>query len=358
MHRPSVRPSTATARWHRRGPTLALHVVGIAAAEFEFPSGQAPEYDLFTTPAFARAVNHQTVLASVYLVRLRHGAADLPRFAAAVNPLHVALRLQSGCIHSGGGGVDPPAGRGLVDTGRTGHAGRPGRDRAGSRSPERGGKRGVSEAGRPGPPTPPAHRAGHGPQSHGGDRPGRPAPSSSRSHCPRWPPSARRAWPNRRPVLAFDPLVLLLGALAAVVVVVALGLWPSVRAVTGAGRDGQSTQFRRSSIVAHLAAAGAPPSMVIGVRHALERGRGSRFRSGGYRAFRHHHRRHRPVCHCGLRRQPVAPDGHARAVRPGLPDRLFGACRPIRPNSWPPWSTIMPSRRSWSVRGMRYRSTA
>ena len=33
------------------GPTVALHVVGIGAAEMEFPSGSAPEYDLFTTPA-------------------------------------------------------------------------------------------------------------------------------------------------------------------------------------------------------------------------------------------------------------------------------------------------------------------
>src|ERR1700689_2446619 len=32
------------------GPTVALHVTGIAAAEFEFPVGQSPEYDLFTTP--------------------------------------------------------------------------------------------------------------------------------------------------------------------------------------------------------------------------------------------------------------------------------------------------------------------
>jgi hypothetical protein len=47
------------------GPTETLHVVGIEAAELEFPSGEAPEYDLFTTPAFARAVNHRTVEASV-----------------------------------------------------------------------------------------------------------------------------------------------------------------------------------------------------------------------------------------------------------------------------------------------------
>ena len=60
------------------GPTVALHVVGIGAAEMEFPSGSTPEYDLFTTPAFARAINKRVPHASVYLVRLRHGSTGLP----------------------------------------------------------------------------------------------------------------------------------------------------------------------------------------------------------------------------------------------------------------------------------------
>ena len=73
------------------GPTVALHVVGIAAAEMEFPSGSTPEYDLFTTHVgIARAVNNRIVLASVYLVRLRHGTSSLPRFAAAAGSLHLA----------------------------------------------------------------------------------------------------------------------------------------------------------------------------------------------------------------------------------------------------------------------------
>ena len=71
------------------GPTVALHVVGIGAAELEFPSGSAPEYDLFTTPAFARAINKRVPHASVYLVRLGHRSTDLPRFAAAAGGLHL-----------------------------------------------------------------------------------------------------------------------------------------------------------------------------------------------------------------------------------------------------------------------------
>ena len=75
--------------------------------------------------------------------------------------------------------------------------------------------------------------------------------------------------------LAFDSLVLLLGALATVVVVLLLGIWPAVRASRVRVSGDRAIDAHRSSIVARVAAAGAPPSAVIGVRHALERGRGA-----------------------------------------------------------------------------------
>ena len=62
------------------GPVVAFHVVGIEATEFEFPSGVAPSYDLYTTPAFARTVLPGTAVGYVYAVRLRQGAQDLARF--------------------------------------------------------------------------------------------------------------------------------------------------------------------------------------------------------------------------------------------------------------------------------------
>jgi hypothetical protein len=40
----------------------ALRVVGIAAAESEFPSGTSPHYDLYATTAFTAAVNHHAAL--------------------------------------------------------------------------------------------------------------------------------------------------------------------------------------------------------------------------------------------------------------------------------------------------------
>jgi len=67
----------------------ALRVVGIAAAQTEFPEGQNPHYDLYTTAAFAAAVNHRAALLRLYYVRLRHGVADLPALDSRLGSLGV-----------------------------------------------------------------------------------------------------------------------------------------------------------------------------------------------------------------------------------------------------------------------------
>ena len=85
----------------------------------------------------------------------------------------------------------------------------------------------------------------------------------------------KRATPRPHTGVTFDPLVLPLGALATVMVVLALGVWPAVRASRVRISDDRVPDIRRSSVVARLATTGAPPSAVIGVRHALERGRGA-----------------------------------------------------------------------------------
>jgi hypothetical protein len=256
------------------GPTLTLHVVGIVAAEFEFPSGTGPEYDLFTTPAFARAVNHRTLEASVYLVRLRHGAADLPRFAAAITPLHVIYVSNEDASAQGvAASIHPQAvgwwilaafaalaglavvGQGLGRQSIVESEEYPKLVALGL--PRRqlialGTIRNLIVA--------LAGAAG--------------AVIVAFALSPLAPVGeARLAEPS--PGLTFDPLVLLLGALASVVAVVALGLWPSIRASRVRTGGSPYSEFRRSSIVAHLAATGAPPSAVIGIRHALERGRGA-----------------------------------------------------------------------------------
>jgi ABC-type lipoprotein release transport system permease subunit len=256
------------------GPTIAVHVVGIEAAELEFPSGQGPEYDLFTTQAFARTVNPRTLLADVYLVRLRHGTADLPRFAAAVAPLHVVyVSNQDTSAQAVAESIHPQAVGWWILAALAALAG-------------------LAVIGQ-----------GLGRQSivESEEYPKLVALGLPRRHLivlgtarnlmvalagtagavvvafalsPLAPVGeARLAEPS--PGFAFDPLVLLLGAVATVVVVVTLGLWPSVRASHVRAGGSQSNHFHRSSIAAHLSATGAPPSAVIGIRHALERGRGA-----------------------------------------------------------------------------------
>ena len=117
--------------------------------------------------------------------------------------------------------------------------------------------------------------AGHGPKPGRGDlrrgrRGGRWPWRCRRSH-----PSARRASPSPRRARSSTPSSSRSGSLAMMVVVVALGMWPAVRAArTVRADDVQGTEAVPQSSWPSLAATGALPSAVIGVRHALQRGRG------------------------------------------------------------------------------------
>ena len=66
------------------GPRLALHVVGIEAAETEFPIGATSVYDVYATRAFARQVLPHTAQFPTYFVSLRGGANDIARFKSDV----------------------------------------------------------------------------------------------------------------------------------------------------------------------------------------------------------------------------------------------------------------------------------
>jgi FtsX-like permease family len=67
----------------------ALRVVGIVAAESEFPSGASPHYDLYATPALAAAANRRAALQHTYYVRFAHGPADLAAFDSRTRSLGV-----------------------------------------------------------------------------------------------------------------------------------------------------------------------------------------------------------------------------------------------------------------------------
>jgi hypothetical protein len=78
------------------------------------------------------------------------------------------------------------------------------------------------------------------------------------------------------PSTGFDVDVDVLATVLAVALsaVVGLGLWSTVRTVWTRRRDAPVPVARPSRVVAGLTAAGAPPTLLMGVRHALERGRG------------------------------------------------------------------------------------
>jgi len=256
------------------GPTVALHVVGIVAAELEFPSGQAPEYDLFTTQEFARAENKRIVVAAVYLVRLRHGTADLPRFAAAANGLHlVYVSNQDTAAAAVAASIHPQAVGWWVLAALAALAGLVVIGQALGRQSvvESEEYRTLSALGLPGRQLVELGTARNLVVALAG---GAGAVVVAYSLSPLTPVGeARLAEPSTG--LAFDPLVLLLGMLATVVVVVALGIWPAVRASQVRFDDEWIPDTYPSSAVARLATTGAPPSAVIGVRRALERGRGA-----------------------------------------------------------------------------------
>ena len=71
------------------GPDVALRIVGFEVAEYEFPAGTSPSYDVYATPAFARSVLPKTAAGYLDLVRLRGGAAAFPRFDSEVLARHL-----------------------------------------------------------------------------------------------------------------------------------------------------------------------------------------------------------------------------------------------------------------------------
>lgn len=79
-----LRPQLASPAQLRGGPgdpspalRPVLHVVGIVAAASEFPSGASPHYNLYATTALATAVNQHAALLWTYYVRFSNGATGL-----------------------------------------------------------------------------------------------------------------------------------------------------------------------------------------------------------------------------------------------------------------------------------------
>ncbi len=256
------------------GPTVTLHVVGLSVSEFEFPTTSgSPAYDLYATSSFAREYDAQAVVFDEYMFRLRHGAASLPRFETQVRALGglsgTDLDAEADSIATS---IDPQAVGWWILTALAALVGIIVLAQALARQA-------ALEA---------------------DDYPVLGALGATRRQLfvltmartlavalagaaggvllatllSFFVPVGEARLADPTPGFDFDALLLIGGAAVAVVAVLALGVWPAVRASQLVSRRDDDPVVRSSRVVAFLSASGAPPSALIGIRNALERGRG------------------------------------------------------------------------------------
>jgi putative ABC transport system permease protein len=256
------------------GPRMAMRVVGIVAAENEFSSGQGATYTLYPGPAFAIATTGSPALTSYY-VRLRHGQADFARFEARTSSLEGAgvqdLDRPAATITNS---IHPQTVGWLVLAGLAGLA-----------AVAMVGQALARQARAESSDHPVLATLGLSPRQFfvrimlrtlivavAGAAGGIAVATLLSPLAPLG--EARLAEPA--PGLSFDAPVLGLGALATVAAVLALGVVPALRAARVRTTAGRAPAARPSAVAGAAAAAGASPGAVIGIRHALERGRGTR----------------------------------------------------------------------------------
>ena len=251
------------------GPTVPFRVVGFEASEVEFPFGSTPSYLFYATPALTGKVLPKADLAHIYLVRLRHGAADIASLEGAVNPreayvgsLDAQVAAVEGSIHPQAVGWWLLAGlAALVGLAVVGQALRRQSISESEVYPTMAalglGRRELVLLGM-------ARNLVVGVAGAVG------AIVVATVLSPLAPLGEARVALNSTGI-SFEPLVLPLGAVITVIVVFCLGLWPVVQASRVARSDARATPLRPSLVVNELASAGAPPSVIIGVRNALER---------------------------------------------------------------------------------------
>jgi MacB-like periplasmic core domain/FtsX-like permease family len=271
--------SPAQLRGGPADPSPVLHpvlrVVGIVAAESEFPSGAALHYDLYATTAFAAAVNRRAALLSTYYLRFAHGPADLAgsdsRFRSLGADGTYDLDAAAGAVE---GSIRPQVigwyvlaslaalaalaviGQAIARQAATERADHPALSAIGLRPRElvlvtlaRAALIGAAGA------------AG--------------AIAVAVLASPLTPVGEARIAVSSPGRMSFDPVALPLGALAVLAAVTALSVWPAVRYA----RLLPARPQRPAATVAMAAGRAAtmarlPATALIGIRAALERGRG------------------------------------------------------------------------------------
>jgi hypothetical protein len=256
------------------GQWRTLRVVGFVAAENEFPAGEGSRYDLFPTQAFMTAARHDgAAILPVYYVRLRRGAADLPAFDSQLRPLSSLgaddLDIDAAAVQRS---IRPQVVGWWILAGLAALAGLAVIGQAAARQfvTEQDDRQALSALG-----LAPRQLVALGLARAFiiGAAGAAGAVALAALLSPLTPVGEARLAVSSPGAVVLDPLVTVIGVLATVGVVVALSAWPSVRDA----RPRHGNRPRRAApavLVRAVAGLGAPPSMLIGVRYALERGRG------------------------------------------------------------------------------------
>ena len=257
------------------GGTVTLRVVGIEAAEAEFPFAATTSYALYTTAAFSRLWAGRTAGVAFSFVRLRSGAAAFPQFQAQARAAGAfAVSDAATAVGSIGTAIWPQVLGWWLLAGLTALAGMVVLAQALSRQAEADAEpygvysalgatwRQLAGAGIIATLLVAVAGASIG-------------TALAFLLSPLTPVGLARI-AELSGGFTFDTVVLGPGAAVAVLVVLALGTWPAVRTARRAvhGGAGAARPVRPSRTATLLVGAGAPPSALIGVRRALERGHG------------------------------------------------------------------------------------
>jgi hypothetical protein len=263
------------------GPAATVRVVGIEASVGDFGPGAAAPADVYLSPALVRRIRSTELAGNIEEVRLRHGAASIPAFQAAIS------RFGGG---NSGLQTQNVAGEGqLVE--RSIHLQAVGWWLLAAVA----GLAGIAVAGQILARQAAADAADYPVLRALGMSSGRlfmlgmtrvsamAAAGAAASVAVAFAlsplaPLGEAAIAEPSPGFRFDTAVLLWGLLAVLVIVVAVAAGPVLaqarrRGVPGS-RPGEAGASPPSRVVAWLAQAGAPASALVGVRGALERGRG------------------------------------------------------------------------------------
>jgi ABC-type lipoprotein release transport system permease subunit len=271
---PSAAPTANGSTVAPGGPVVTLTVVGIEAADVEFQSSSYPYFDVFTTTAFARRYNPQSTQIAAYFVRLRGGVNDLPRFQTEARKLGALSTTDLDTTEaSNEASIHPQAVGWWLLAGAAGFVGLVIIFQALARQAllESADFETLTALG----------MSRRQLVAFGLTRTAFIATAGALGGIalayglsPLAPVGEPRiAEPSTG--FAFDIPILLLGVVATVLAVTALGLWPAIRNSHRAAS--RATPLATGSkFVSLLRRSGAPPSTVIGVGRAIERGRGDR----------------------------------------------------------------------------------